>query len=112
MDLPAGRTTLKRLRRRLGFHYFEDKSEFWWDRIGDLETYSAREFAKLHDVDVQVVFDTRTKLLGHERAGAGLVARGRAAQGSSIQDPAEGDGGEIGYLDHPCQTPPGPSGRS
>ena len=36
-DLPAGRTTLKRLRRRLGFNYFEDLSDFWQERIEDLK---------------------------------------------------------------------------
>jgi hypothetical protein len=63
-DLPAGRTTLKRLRRRLGFNYFGALSEFWQERIEDLKTLSAREFAKRHDVNLEVVFDTRRKLLG------------------------------------------------
>ena len=64
MDLPAGRTTLKRMRRRLGFHYFDDLAEFWWDRIEDLRRLSAREFAKRHNVNVNVVFETRRKVLG------------------------------------------------
>lgn len=32
-DLPAGRTTLKRVRRRLGFHSLKDLSKFWKKRI-------------------------------------------------------------------------------
>jgi len=63
-DLPAGRTTLKRMRRRLGFHYYDDLSEFWWERAEDLQTLSAREFALRHKVDLPVVFETRRKLLG------------------------------------------------
>ncbi len=63
-DLPAGRTTLKRVRRHLGFHNLDDISEFWKERIEDLEALSAREFAIRHEVDIQVVFDTRRKLLG------------------------------------------------
>jgi EamA-like transporter family len=42
-DLPAGRTTLKRVRRRLGFHSLRDLSKFWKKRIEDLETLSAME---------------------------------------------------------------------
>src|SRR6266516_717715 len=34
-DLPAGRTTLKRVRRRLGFHFLDDLSEIWRKRIED-----------------------------------------------------------------------------
>jgi hypothetical protein len=36
-DLPAGRTTLKRVWRRLGFRYLDDLSEFWKSCIEDLE---------------------------------------------------------------------------
>jgi len=64
-DLPAGRSTLKRVRRHFGFHYLDDLSAFWRERIDDLEELSAREFAKRHKVDIQVVFETRRKLLGN-----------------------------------------------
>ena len=63
-DLPAGRTTLKQVRRRLGFNVLKDKLKFWKERIHDLKTLSAREFAARHNVNVQVVFDTRTKVVG------------------------------------------------
>ncbi|MGD0498433.1 MAG: hypothetical protein ABSC23_08350 [Bryobacteraceae bacterium] len=63
-DLPAGRTTLKRVRHRLGFHYLHDLSKFWKERIEDLKTLSAREFAMRHGVGVLVVRETRTRLLG------------------------------------------------
>ena len=63
-DLPAGRTTLKRVRRRLGFHYRDDLSDFWQERIKDLETLSTRAFATRHNVDALVVSETRLRLLG------------------------------------------------
>ncbi len=63
-DLPAGRTTLKRVRRRLGFHSLRDISKFWKKRIKDLDALRARDFALQHDVDLRVVFQTRRKLLG------------------------------------------------
>jgi hypothetical protein len=78
-DLPAGRTTLKRVRRRLGFHYLDDFSEFWNERIEDLEALSAREFAIRHKVDIHVVFETRRKLLGNRaRDPAGGASPGRS----------------------------------
>ena len=64
-DLPAGRTTLKRLRSHLGFNNLEDLAQFWQERIEDLRELSAREFAAKHNVDIDVVFDTRNKLLGN-----------------------------------------------
>lgn len=64
-DLPAGRTTLKRVRHRFGFNYLNDLSAFWMERIEDLEELSAREFAMRHKVDIQVVFPTRRRLLGN-----------------------------------------------
>jgi hypothetical protein len=63
-DLPAGRTTLKRLRRRLGFNFLDDLSDFWMERLDDLEKLTAREFSERHQVDIDVVFDTRLRLLG------------------------------------------------
>jgi hypothetical protein len=63
-DLPAGRTTLKRIRHRLGFNYIDDLSDFWQERIEDLETLSAREFAARHKVGHLVASETRLKLLG------------------------------------------------
>jgi hypothetical protein len=63
-DLPAGRTTLKRARRRLGFSYLTDLSYFWKERMDDLAALSGSEFAVRHNVDIRVVFETRLKLLG------------------------------------------------
>ncbi|MBV9499044.1 MAG: hypothetical protein JO138_06705 [Acidobacteriaceae bacterium] len=63
-DLPAGRTTLKRVRSRLGFHYFEDTSEFFTERFDDLKTLSTREFTVRHNVHAGLVSDTRLKIVG------------------------------------------------
>src|SRR5690349_23094343 len=56
-----GRTTLKRLRKRLGLHYPDDLTEFWTDRLADLESLPARDFAVRHRVPVQVVLDRRSR---------------------------------------------------
>ena len=76
-DLPAGRTTLKRVRHRLGFNYLDDLSDFWQERIEDLETLSAREFATRHKVDVHVASETRFKLLGRRARKLGWWRKAR-----------------------------------
>jgi len=63
-DLPAGRTTLKRVRYRFGFHMQRDLSAFWHDRIEDLKNLSAREFAERHHISFHRVEETRFKILG------------------------------------------------
>jgi hypothetical protein len=65
-DLPAGRTTLKRLRRRLGFNSLDDVDAFYQDRIADLKTLTAREFAERYGVDIHVVMDRRFRMLGRK----------------------------------------------
>jgi hypothetical protein len=64
-DLPAGRTTLKRVRHRLGFNYHENMAEFWRQRMEDLKSLRPREFAWRHNIPYDVVVDTRRKLLGN-----------------------------------------------
>jgi hypothetical protein len=63
-DLPIGRSTVKRVRRRLQFNFLEDWSKFWQDRIDDLKTITAREFAAKHKVEQNVVKEMRFKILG------------------------------------------------
>jgi len=63
-DLPAGRTTLKRARQRLGFHFPDDLSDFWQERLNDLGTLSVAEFAVRHGLQKEMVFAARHKLLG------------------------------------------------
>jgi hypothetical protein len=63
-DLPIGRSTVKRVRRRLQFNFREDWMKFWQDRMDDLKTMSVREFGAKHDVDHNVVNEMRFKILG------------------------------------------------
>jgi hypothetical protein len=43
-DLPAGRTTLKRAREALGFHWQKDSQKFWRTHKSDLNGLKPREF--------------------------------------------------------------------
>jgi hypothetical protein len=63
-DLPAGATTLKRLRRRLGFNFRDDTTEFWTARKEDLDSLRTCEFAARHGVNTEVAFDWRRKIIG------------------------------------------------
>ena len=63
-DLPAGRTTLKRVRHRYGFHVLKDTAEFYQEHIDDLRTLTPRQFARKHKLNVNVVFDARLRHLG------------------------------------------------
>jgi hypothetical protein len=62
--LTAGRTTLKRVRRRRGFNHRDDTREFFADRAEDLETLSVREFAARHDIARAVACDWRRRIVG------------------------------------------------
>jgi hypothetical protein len=63
-DLPAGRTTLIRVRRRLGFNFVDDRREFWMDRIEELGSLPACEFAARHGVTQVITFQRRRKMIG------------------------------------------------
>ena len=63
-DLPAGRTTLKRARQRLGFNVPQDAARFWQLRLHDLRKLGTREFSVRHDVPQYTVKEMRLKLLG------------------------------------------------
>jgi hypothetical protein len=63
-DLPIGRTTLKRARRRFGFNNYQDLRDYWNEHIHELEALSAREFAARHNLDVGLVFNSRLRVLG------------------------------------------------
>jgi hypothetical protein len=63
-DLPAGRTTLKRARRKLGLNFLDDRAEFWMDRVEDLGSLSVREFSARHEVGKDVTSSWRLKIVG------------------------------------------------
>ena len=84
-DLPAGRTTLKRARRRLGFNYLDDVTEFWTDRIDDLATLPVREFAVRHGVDPAVAIERRFRMVGRRARQIGWW-RDPAVRGILVSD--------------------------
>jgi hypothetical protein len=63
-DLPAGRSTLKRVRRRLGFNVGKDAVKYWKAHVDDLRTLSASQIAAKHQMNACVVRSVRTRLLG------------------------------------------------
>ena len=77
-DLPAGRSTLKRLRRRLRFHFVEDRRNFWKKRTADLQTLPTYEFAERYHVSKVLTNQWRLNLIGPHRAPSQLVASSRS----------------------------------
>lgn len=69
-DLPAGRTTLKRARKALGMNFGNDRLEFWTDRLDDLNSMTAREFADKHEVTRYAVGEWRLRITGKRIARA------------------------------------------
>jgi len=63
-DLPAGRTTLKRARKRLGYDVRQARADFYRERMQDLATLRPAEFAIKHDVTKDLAFDWRLRLVG------------------------------------------------
>jgi len=70
-DLPAGRTTLKRVRARLGFNFVDDRREFWMERVEDLDALPAREFAARHGVGAKVATNWRAMIVGRRTRPTG-----------------------------------------
>jgi hypothetical protein len=70
-DLPAGHTTLVRLRQRLGFHLGHDTDAVWLERIDDLRKLSQREFARKYQVPLTQVYKRRRSLVGPQRVRSG-----------------------------------------
>jgi hypothetical protein len=70
-DLPAGRTTLKRVRKRLGFNQREDTRDFFADHAEDLESLSVREFAARHGIAREVACDWRRRIVGRRTRPGG-----------------------------------------
>jgi hypothetical protein len=53
-DLPAGRSTIKRARRRLKLNLREDRRNLWKKRATDLKTLATNEFAERYNVSSEV----------------------------------------------------------
>ena len=63
-DLPAGRTTLKRVRRRLGFNFVDDREDMWSRRVEDLASMLPRDFARKYGIKRSLAFGRRRKMTG------------------------------------------------
>lgn len=63
-DLPAGYSTLKSLRARVGFSFRDDVDAFWEDRTDDLMSLSSNQFAARHGVSRGSARDRRRRILG------------------------------------------------
>lgn len=63
-DLPAGRSTLKRVRRRLGRNYLKDRDRFWSDHLEELRTLTPRQFAARYGIDPSMASDARLRWVG------------------------------------------------
>jgi hypothetical protein len=70
-DLPAGRTTLKRARKKLGFNFPEEVTEFWTNRVDDLQSLSAHEFVEKHGVTHCAATGRRHAIFGNRTRPAG-----------------------------------------
>lgn len=58
-DLPMCPSTGCSMRRRFGFHYFDNRSKFWQDHAGELKNMTAQECADHLGVDIQDVYARR-----------------------------------------------------
>jgi transcriptional regulator with XRE-family HTH domain len=65
LDLPIGRSTIKRLRRALGLDWYVDRRDWWEDRLDDLIRLTGAEFATRHGVSEAAVATVRIRILGH-----------------------------------------------
>jgi hypothetical protein len=63
-SLPAGRTTLKRSRNRLGFNFDIDTENFWNARLDDLATLNASEFFAKHGITADLFRGRRIRMIG------------------------------------------------
>ena len=63
-DLPAGRSTLKRLRKRLRFNFFTDRRKRWEKLTAELKTLPTCEFAERYQVSKEMTNHWRLDLLG------------------------------------------------
>ena len=64
VDLPCGRTAIKRLRALLGLNWYVDGEAWWMDRLEDLATLSGVEFAQRHGVSSAAVSYAHTACFG------------------------------------------------
>jgi len=64
IDLPLGKTAIKRLRRVLGHHYRQDRALWWEERFKDLISMTVEDFSLKHGVSQGAVSQWRKTLIG------------------------------------------------
>jgi len=80
IDLPCGRTTIKRLRHLLGHDWREDNQDWWLDRLDDLASLTTDDFATKHLRSTGAVSTNRALLVGGRQRPAGWWAEPEAAR--------------------------------
>lgn len=71
IDLPCGRTTIKRLRRELGHDWRAEQEGWWLERLEDMDRLTGAQFAARHDVSEARVCQVRVAVLGPRQRPAG-----------------------------------------
>jgi hypothetical protein len=70
-DLPEGHRALDSMRAQLGFNFLEATHAFWNDRIDDLRSLPAKEFAARHGVSQSAAMSRRYRLFGSTKRPRG-----------------------------------------
>ncbi|TWD58116.1 hypothetical protein FB480_101871 [Agrobacterium vitis] len=64
LQLPIGRTSIKRLRTLLGHHWQIDRAGWWDERVDDLSDLTLDQFAKKHGVSTAATSIARSAIFG------------------------------------------------
>jgi len=64
IQLPVGRTAIKRLRRILGHHWQIDRAAWWEARVDDLSDLTIEDFCRRHGVSAGAAVNARHALFG------------------------------------------------
>lgn len=70
IDLPLGRSAIKRLRRVLGHNWYEDGEKWWLDRWEDLISLTTADFAAKYHVKPAAVTYARLSIIGTKQRAA------------------------------------------
>ncbi|KGB26271.1 hypothetical protein AtDm6_0263 [Acetobacter tropicalis] len=65
LDLPLGSTTIKRLRSSVGMMWYEDRAKWWEERLPEMATMSATDFARKHEINVATACLAMIRYFGH-----------------------------------------------
>ena len=77
--LPIGRTTLRRLRRVLGLHWWDDRRAWWESRTDELASLTGAEFAQKYGLSEAQVSNVHASVFGRRVRHNGWWRQGEAA---------------------------------